>query len=491
MNWTAFRRAVAFAMDKEAGVQDIWEGYAEPFDASIPPSLSEWSIEEDLTENYYTQDKASVQTVLSDAGFTLGMDGWWYDPNGVKIDVEVKGYALSEIAMGYAELIADSLVECNISATAIAADFNTFLGDLYFHGDFDLIFGGRGLNTPDPVWMYYEYHSQFWNTSFQNSPSFQNATMDVILDELLVTPNRTRAIELAKQAQEIIWYECPMIGLYMNKIISAFRTDQFVNVYTDSGKGTFQYWGKTQIRLNESQGGPFGGTLRVNLPTDIDTLNYMTTSSGYTFDIMEMTYEGLITRDPYTENLIGQLAYDWNSTVTAQNTTEMYFHLHENVTWHDGTKFNASDVVFTFEYLDMMAPAHTWVANMGNFLEAEAIDEWTVRIVSNTTSVFDLAGIGGTAMFPKHIWENVNASEFATYEPDWAIGTGPYNLTTWVPGEFVQQDFYFDYYNRPVGHDAESPAAPPIDPTILLVAGVAVAAVVVVAGYFLLRKKPA
>ena len=68
MNWTAFRRAVAFAVDKETGVQDIWEGYAEPFDSSNPPKLLEWSIESALLETYYNQDQVSIQTILTQAG---------------------------------------------------------------------------------------------------------------------------------------------------------------------------------------------------------------------------------------------------------------------------------------------------------------------------------------------------------------------------------------------------------------------------------------
>ena len=146
----------------------------------------------------------------------------------------------------------------------------------------------------------------------------------------------------------------------------------------------------------------------------------------------------LATEIPSLEN--GLLAED-GSTVT--------WNLRQDVLWHDGTPFTSKDVVFTWQYVtDPDAAAITTKSNFDAVESVEAIDDYTVLITftQGTPAWFDPYTTTQSMVIPEHILseymgETVNDAPF-NLDP---IGTGPYRVTDFRPGDTVLYELNPDY----------------------------------------------
>src|SRR6185369_2591882 len=120
------------------------------------------------------------------------------------------------------------------------------------------------------------------------------------------------------------------------------------------------------------------------------SFNPVVASEVSTTDYTQRIFEGLTTADPFTGEVIPLLADKWE--VAADGVT-WTFHLRKDVTFNDGTPFNAQDVVFTWNDLmyDRTRPAGAeprWPCSMrditkfeGKEIQVDAVDDYTVKIV--------------------------------------------------------------------------------------------------------------
>ena len=69
-NYTSFRRALAFALDKQAISDDAWDGLSEPQDSCVP-KVNPFSCEGLLPYTYYEANVILGNSMLDDAGFDV------------------------------------------------------------------------------------------------------------------------------------------------------------------------------------------------------------------------------------------------------------------------------------------------------------------------------------------------------------------------------------------------------------------------------------
>ncbi|MEZ4504705.1 MAG: peptide ABC transporter substrate-binding protein [Thermomicrobiales bacterium] len=137
----------------------------------------------------------------------------------------------------------------------------------------------------------------------------------------------------------------------------------------------------------------------------------------------------LVTRVPTQEN--GGLSED---------LTKVILELRDDIVWSDGEPFTADDVVWTWQWVRDESTVATEGYRWEPIRSIEAVDATTVELTyaQPNPAWFDpIAGSYVGAIVPRHIWidgisEAVNA-EFATNP----IGTGPYKVEAFVPGEYV------------------------------------------------------
>ncbi len=162
-------------------------------------------------------------------------------------------------------------------------------------------------------------------------------------------------------------------------------------------------------------------------------------TAGNTFGWTDMgTY--LYRATVYQESLVGvdsegnyvpRLADSWETTDSKMWT----FHLHHNVTWHDGVPFTARDVVFTINYTLEKKP---WGMNDAKFMEqiskVTMPDDYTVVIEMNEPYSNLLNNIRvGLVVVPEHIYKSVDdpmAYGLPPTELNATVGTGPYKVVS-------------------------------------------------------------
>lgn len=163
--------------------------------------------------------------------------------------------------------------------------------------------------------------------------------------------------------------------------------------------------------------------------------------------MMYHIYDTLVYRNPETMKYEPLLATSWEWI----DDTTLELKLREGVTFHDGSAFNADDVVKSYSML--LDPA-SGVIN-ARFIqwmnEVEKVDDYTIRLNLAEPFPAALEFLSGTRMAipAAEVWDDLPNKPDGT--PDFAsmksIGTGPYKLTEFDPGEgmtLMRNDTYFD-----------------------------------------------
>lgn len=171
-------------------------------------------------------------------------------------------------------------------------------------------------------------------------------------------------------------------------------------------------------------------TLRWASQGDILTLDPHAQNEGLTIAASSYAYEPLVQYDPEF-NLAPGLATSWEQV----SPTVWRFTLRDGVKFHDGTPFEADDVVFSIQRA--LAPTSNFKAYVNGVKEARAIDARTVEIETNGPNPVLLRQLTNVFIMNRDWAEKNNAvapQDFSkqeeTYSARNANGTGPYRLAS-------------------------------------------------------------
>lgn len=154
-------------------------------------------------------------------------------------------------------------------------------------------------------------------------------------------------------------------------------------------------------------------------------------------------FEGL-TRFGPDGSINPALAESWEISEDGLNYT---FHLHEGVTFHDGTAMDAEDVKFSF---DRARAEDSTNAQKGLFADIASID-----VVDPTTVKITLSQPNGNFLF-NMAWGDavIVAPESANTNSTDPVGTGPFKFAEWVQGDRVELVKNEEYWGAPVALDS-------------------------------------
>jgi peptide/nickel transport system substrate-binding protein len=133
----------------------------------------------------------------------------------------------------------------------------------------------------------------------------------------------------------------------------------------------------------------------------------------------------------------------------AEDQSSVTWTLRQGVKWHDGEDFTADDVAFTFRYLSDPASNATTLGFYSDVASVEAVDDYTVLITfKNPVAAWfnPFVGSSGTIL-PEHILSDFVGEEAPNAPFNLApIGTGPYKVVDFIPGDTVLYDIHTEYW---------------------------------------------
>lgn len=188
--------------------------------------------------------------------------------------------------------------------------------------------------------------------------------------------------------------------------------------------------------------GRYGGQFVIaSFGEGVKTFNPITAGETSTTDYTSKIFDALLFSDPWTQEIGPNLAESWEHSDDYLTWT---FHLRKDVKFNNGTPFTADDVVFTFETIfnpEINSASRDIMQIDGRPWQVEKIDPHTVRITLPGPYAIFLQNLTGTPMISKeNCQEAVKKGTFNAYmgaesTPDQVVGTGPFMVEEYIPGQ--------------------------------------------------------
>lgn len=218
--------------------------------------------------------------------------------------------------------------------------------------------------------------------------------------------------------------------------------------------------------------GDVDGTFVFAASSDPASLDPAFAQDGESFRVSRQIFEGLVGTEPGTADPAPLLAESWESSEDGMSHT---FQLKEDVTFHDGTPFNAEAVCANFDrwynwtglaaseafgyYYNKLFKGYAENPSDAVYKSCTPDGDYSVTIELNKP----FAGFVASLSLPSFSMQSPSAlSEFGAddvsgsaeapvlseYAMGHPVGTGPYQFEEWAPGEQVTLKAYDEYWGE-------------------------------------------
>ncbi|HUZ01308.1 MAG TPA: ABC transporter substrate-binding protein [Thermomicrobiaceae bacterium] len=198
--------------------------------------------------------------------------------------------------------------------------------------------------------------------------------------------------------------------------------------------------GSSNSTSTSSGGTPIvGGTFTYALNQEPESLDPEVTTYAVTNKININVFDPLIWQAPDLSYVPG-LAEKWE---VSPDSTKFTFNLRTDVTFHDGTKLDATAVKFSWDrIMDPNTKSKTALNQMGPFKQATVVDPATVSAEFSTPYAPFLDAVSQSYCSPVSPTAVQKYADQFTYH---LVGTGPYMFKEWVKGDHITLTKYADY----------------------------------------------
>ncbi|WP_442602720.1 ABC transporter substrate-binding protein [Paenibacillus sp. KN14-4R] len=186
-----------------------------------------------------------------------------------------------------------------------------------------------------------------------------------------------------------------------------------------------------------------GGSIVIAVQDDPKAINPLYASDRVTLTIDQTLFA------PFFNINDGKKSFVLAESLTPSEDHLKYtMKLRSGLTWHDGQKLTADDVVFTFKSI-LDEKQHSFLRSLfvldGKPIEVTKVDELTVEFkLPQVTAAFEGALVQ-VSPIPKHIFEGETDLEKSTKNAT-PVGSGTYKFKEYRPGEYVTLERFDNYF---------------------------------------------
>ncbi|HUK10772.1 MAG TPA: ABC transporter substrate-binding protein [Stellaceae bacterium] len=182
--------------------------------------------------------------------------------------------------------------------------------------------------------------------------------------------------------------------------------------------------------------------LRVGVGSEVASLDPHFYNLNPNVEIDDHIYDYLVSFDA-RGGLVPGLATQWK----ALDDTTWEFTLRKGVKFHDGSPFTAADVVFTFARAKKPTDSpDSYSRHFVRITEVTTPDDFTVRVKTDGPFPNLVRELAQIAIISHKVGLDVTLKDFDSGKA--AIGTGPYKLVEWVPGDRLVLARNEDYWGE-------------------------------------------
>ncbi|MCH8552952.1 MAG: glutathione ABC transporter substrate-binding protein [Natronospirillum sp.] len=198
------RQAMNHAIDKDALIAQVLDGYGTIADSAIAPNVYGYA-EQDI----YEYDLSEAQALLADSDQADGFSATLWTRNNTEF-------------VSVAEFVAIQLGELGIDVSVEAFEAGTLFDMLDAGEGTDMYIGRWSPGTGEADYgLRPNFASDRVPPNFNNSGFYRNETVDQLLDSALANPNPEEALDTYAEVQTIIYDDAPWVFLHIPDAIVA------------------------------------------------------------------------------------------------------------------------------------------------------------------------------------------------------------------------------------------------------------------------------
>ncbi len=200
------RRAIAYAIDVQEIIDNVYEGFGQPVANPVAPAVEYYNDNNEPIE--FNIERA--RTLLENAGWADSDGDGIYDKeiNGRRIPLEVELLITAgrETSQQIGLLIQDNARKAGISVDLSSNEYGVNL-DRMRRREYEMGSAGRALA---PIWN----PKQNYHTEGDNRTGFGNAETDALIDSILITFDEDLRNDMYLKLQSILYEQQPEIMLF-------------------------------------------------------------------------------------------------------------------------------------------------------------------------------------------------------------------------------------------------------------------------------------
>ena len=221
-----FRRAVSFAIDREAIIKLALGGRGVALWGNVSPSNKFWI---DQTLPHPSRSLEAARELLKSAGFSWLSDGQLVDRHGQLVEFSIITSTSNTQRAKMATIIQDDLSKLGMNVHVIPLEFRGLIDRVFQTYDYEASIMGLGGGDADPnpelnVWLS-NGGTHLWHLGEAQPATVWEAQVDQLMRKQMVELNYKERKHLYDQVQELISANVPLIFLATPNILVGVKKD--------------------------------------------------------------------------------------------------------------------------------------------------------------------------------------------------------------------------------------------------------------------------